>query len=193
MPAAAAAALAPAPGFTPSRAFLPGETGDLVEEPLPLKLAAPVLINTRLPLMTTPKGLILIEPPVLLSVDGDQFVGVQILEHDLVVVGRAGALAAARFDPALGLVGRQIVRRHHIRVVYAARHQRPVRVALQKTDDHFLADAWDVNTAPLLARPRRGDAQPARGIGIVLSLAVPMELDLHTAVLVGENLFSRGA
>ena len=34
------------------------------------------------------------------------------------------------------------------------------------------------------------DADPARAVGVVLALAVPVELDLHPAVLVGEDLLA---
>src|SRR5207244_9378931 len=54
-------------------------------------------------------------------------------------------------------------------------------------DDDFLADARDVDHPPLLAGPGSADATPARAVGIVLALRVPMELDFHATVLVGED------
>ena len=44
--------------------------------------------------------------------------------------------------------------------------------------------------APLLAGPGRRHADPARAVGVVLALPVPVELDLHPAVLVGEDLLA---
>ena len=41
-------------------------------------------------------------------------------------------------------------------------------VALQEVDDHLLADARDVDRAPLLARPERGHADPAGAVDVVL-------------------------
>ena len=38
----------------------------------------------------------------------------------------------------------------------------------------------------------RADANPARAVRVVLALAVPVELHLHAAVFVGEDLLARG-
>ena len=62
--------------------------------------------------------------------------------------------AAAGLDAALRHVVRQVVRRHLLGVVDAADDDRLVRVAFQEVDDHLLADARDVDHAPLLAGPR---------------------------------------
>ena len=35
------------------------------------------------------------------------------------------------------------------------------------------------------------DADPAGAVGVILALAVPVELDFHAAVLVGEDLVAR--
>ena len=45
--------------------------------------------------------------------------------------------------------------------------------------------------APVLAGPGGADAHPAGAVGVVLALAVPVELHLHPAVLVGEDLLAR--
>ena len=94
---------------------------------------------------------------------------------------------------ALGLVVGQGVGGHVLGVVDAADDDRPVGVALLEGDDHLLADPRDVDDAPLLARPESGDPDPARAVGVFLALAIPGELDLDPAVLVGEDLVSRVA
>ena len=98
--------------------------------------------------------------------------------------------AAAALDAALRRVGGQVVGRHLLGVVDAADDDRLVGVAFEEVDDHFLADARDVDHAPLLAGPGRADADPAGAVGVVLALAVPVELHLHAAVLVGEDLLA---
>ena len=78
-------------------------------------------------------------------------------------------------------------------VVDAADDDRLVGIAFQEIDDHLLADARNVDRAPLLAGPGRADAHPAGAVGVVLALAVPVELHFHAAVLVGEDLFAARA
>src|SRR6185369_7867439 len=104
--------------------------------------------------------------------------------------GRA-ALAAPALDAALRLLRRQVVRRHHVRVVDAAYDDRLIGIAFLERDDHLLVDARDVDRAPVASRPVRPDADPARAVDVVLPLAVPVELHLHAAVLVGEDLLPR--
>jgi hypothetical protein len=65
-----------------------------------------------------------------------------------------------------------------------------VGVAFQEIDDDFLADPRDVDDTPLLVRPGGSDADPARAVGVVLPLPVSVELDLHAAALVGEDLLA---
>src|SRR5262249_23650996 len=67
---------------------------------------------------------------------------------------------------------------------------RPVGVALLEGHDDLLADARDVDRPPLVARPCRPDADPARAVGVVLPLAVPVKLDLHPPILIGEDLLA---
>src|SRR5262249_9593125 len=113
-----------------------------------------------------------------------------ILEADLVKIRPSSAGARPRLDAALGLVGRKIPRRHLLRVVDATDDDRLVGIAFQEIRDHFLADPGDGGQAPVLAGPHGADADPARAVGVVLAGAVPVELDLHAAVLVGEDLLA---
>src|SRR5205823_2914301 len=108
-----------------------------------------------------------------------------VLKAQLVEVVRATALGAARLDDALRLVGRQFVRRHLLGVVDAAGNQGPVRITFKEIDDDLLADTWVEHDAPILAGPVFGDADPTGAVLVLLALAVPEELDLDPAILVG--------
>src|SRR5262249_28155887 len=67
---------------------------------------------------------------------------------------------------------------------------RPVGVTFFEGHDDLVSDARDVNGSPPLTRPGRPDADPAGAVRVVSPLAVPVELDLHPAVLVGEDLLA---
>src|SRR5690242_14949037 len=69
----------------------------------------------------------------------------------------------------------------------------PIGIAFVEIDDHFLANAWDVDETPLLAGGRGGDAQPARRLVVALSVAIPEELNFYPAILVGVDLVPRRA
>src|SRR5262249_29962295 len=140
------------------------------------------------------EGVVVLHDPVkvLLGVEVD-FLGVLlVLEAQLVEVIGAAALGAARFEDALGLVGRQAVGRHLLGVVHPAGDDGPVRVALEEIDDDLLADAGVEDDAPVLAGPVLRDADPAGAVLVLLALAVPEELDLDPAVLVGVDLLALG-
>src|SRR5690606_23823052 len=128
---------------------------------------------------------------VLLRMDVQQLLALLVLHADLVEVVRAAALAAARLDPALRLVRRQLVRWDLLRVVDAARDDRAVRVALQEVDDDLLPDARDVDHAPPLARPRARHPYPARALLVLLAVPVPVEVELDPPVLVRPDLLAR--
>ena len=85
----------------------------------------------------------------------------------------------------------QFIGRHLVGIVHATNDDGLVGIAFEEIDDHFLANARDVNHAPLSARPRSPNANPAGAAGILLSLAVPVELHLHATVFVREDFFSR--
>jgi len=75
-------------------------------------------------------------------------------------------------------------------VVQATADQWLVGVAFEKVHQHFHADARDGDGAVAVAGPAGGDPQPAAGLVVTLAFAVPMELHLDPAVLVGVDLFS---
>src|SRR4029077_20656198 len=74
------------------------------------------------------------------------------------------------------------------RVVGTADDDRLVGVALEEGENHFLADPGNRHETRLLCVVKRADADPARGVRIVLSVSIPMELHLHAAILVGNDL-----
>src|SRR5262249_12836225 len=108
---------------------------------------------------------------VALGVDEDLLLALLVLETDLVIAGAAGR--GVGLDVALVLLVGQLVSGHLLGVEDAADDDRLVGVAFQETDQHLLADARDVQGAPLLAGPGRGDADPAGAFGVALALAVP--------------------
>ena len=83
--------------------------------------------------------------------------------------------------------------RHLLGVVDAADDDGLVGIAFEEVDDHFLADARDGDRSPALAGPGLRDADPAGAVLVLLAFAVPVELDLHAAVLVGVDLFAAGS
>jgi hypothetical protein len=77
-------------------------------------------------------------------------------------------------------------------VVDAAGDQGLVGVAFDEVDHHLLPDARQRDHAPGLAGPLAGHAHPARTLVAMVAQAVPVELHLHAAVLVGVNLLGGG-
>ena len=73
-------------------------------------------------------------------------------------------------------------------VVDTADDDGAVGVSLEEVHDHLVADARDEHGAPALARPELADPHPARAVFVALAQAVPVEVDLHPAVLVGVDL-----
>src|SRR6185503_10182064 len=84
-------------------------------------------------------------------------------------------------------------RRHPVRVEDRPQDVRPIRVAALEGHDHFIVDLGKGEHAATRAGERLRHADPARAVGIAFALAVPMELDLHAAVLVREDLLAGGA
>jgi hypothetical protein len=93
-------------------------------------------------------------------------------------------------DPGLGLIRRQCIGQGVVTVVDATGHQRPIRIAIDKCHDHFLADAWHELHAETLAAPGQHHPDPARTGLVVFTVTVPGELQLDPAVFVGPDLFA---
>ncbi len=124
---------------------------------------------------------------VLFRLQVDLFGVLLVLEPQLVEVLRRPVRGGATLDTALGLVGWQGVGRHVVRVVDAARDDGSIRIAFEELDDDLLTDAGDVNAAPVGAAPNLTDTHPTARVLVGLAVAVPVELELHPAVLVGPD------
>src|SRR5690606_26434829 len=126
--------------------------------------------------------------PVALGVDEDLFFTGPVFDAQFVEAVAAGAAQA--LEDGSGLVLGQLVGHRVGAVVQAAGDQWLVRVAFQKTDQYFHADARDGDAAPVVAGPAAGHPQPAAGVGIGLAFAVPVELDLDPALGVAVDFFA---
>ena len=153
------------------------------------------MIDRLLAVMPDPMRLVVLDLDVLvlLGVQPQLLRTLLVLEADGVGIAISPALAAARQHATLRGVGGQFPGRHLFSVVDAAGDDRLVGVALEEIDHHFLADARDLDEAEALAGPGHADAHPAAALLVVRAVAVPMELHLHAAVLVGVDFLAAGA
>ncbi len=94
--------------------------------------------------------------------------------------------------PANASVRRQLVGHRLLGVVDPPGDDRPVRVSFEEADDHFLADPRDLDRAPVLPGPGLRDAHPAGAVLVGLVVAVPVEMHLDPAILVGPDLLALG-
>src|SRR5690554_1841361 len=129
--------------------------------------------------------------PVALGVDEDLFFTGPVFDAQFVEAVTAGAAQA--LEQAAGLVLGQFTGHRVGAVVQTPGDQWLVRVAFQKTDQYFHADARDGDAAPVVAGPAAGHPQPAAGVGVGLTFAVPVELDLDPALGVAVDFFAGGA
>ena len=136
---------------------------------------------------------------VPLGVDEDLLLALGVEEAPLVVARRHPS-SVLRLEPAdqvlvgvLGVRALAEVGRHLVGVVDHADDDRLVGVAFEMVDDHLLADPRPERGPPAPAGGELRDADPAGALLVVLPLAVPVELDLHPAVLVGVELLTRRA
>src|SRR5262249_22800953 len=128
---------------------------------------------------------------VILAVDDDLLFALGVIAGYLVVAA-AGTFVSSGHQAAGLLSFGEFFGRHVFRVVYAADDDRVVGIALQEIDDHFMADARDVDLPPAFACPGSGDPDPTRAVDVVLAFTVPMKLHFHPTILVGEDLFLTG-
>jgi len=113
------------------------------------------------------------------------------LPADLVEVVRASTFGAAAAE-TLWSCCRGARRAALIGVVNAADHEGAVgSPSTKSTPPHCpMRGMWIIT--PVLAGPRGGDAQPAGAVGVRLAIAVPVEMHLDAAVLIGVDLFAGG-
>ncbi|CAI2527247.1 Uncharacterised protein [Serratia plymuthica] len=94
-------------------------------------------------------------------------------------------------QPTLRRINGQIPRWHSDVVVKAAGNQRPVRIAIDKINNHFMPDTWNVNPAEIIPRPGLADSQPARVRLAVFTVAIPKETHFYPAVFIRPDLLPR--
>ena len=151
-----------------------------------------VLLDDQVAVVAGPLETVVLDPDVLipLRVHEDLLCALLVLQTDFVET--PAALGAVGLQGALGLLVRQRIGRAVGAVVDAAGDDGPVGIALEEIDDHFLADARDLDGAPAGAGPGTAGADPAGAFLVGLALAVPVELHLHPAVFVGVDLLALG-
>src|SRR5713226_260078 len=129
---------------------------------------------------------------VFFGVEEDLFAAFFVLESEFVEVGGAAAFSAAGQEGGAGHVIRKSVGGHLFVVVDAAGDDGAVGIAFEEFDDDFLADAGDVDGAPVLAGPGLRNADPTGTVLVLFAHAIPEELDFHAAVFIGINLLAGG-
>ncbi len=114
-----------------------------------------------------------------------------ILEGQLVETLRPRRAPAPPYG--LGRAGRQGIRRRVVGVRRATDDDRLVGVAFEKTDEHLLSDAGQGPEAEARAGPSLAYPDPARALLVARRRAIPEEASPNAAMLIGEQLFARGA
>jgi len=128
---------------------------------------------------------------VLLRLHEDKLLAGEVLEHDLVEAARAhGRVALPR---AARLVVRQLVGHPLGAVVDPADDDGLIRIAVEKPDEHLLADAREGDHAIANSGPSLTDTDPAGALVVARSLAIPGKLHAHPAQLVRVDLLTCGA
>src|SRR5690606_22620322 len=114
-----------------------------------------------------------------------------VFDAQFVVAATAGR--AERLEHRAGLVRRKVVGDLVFLVIEAASHQRLIGVAFEEGHQHFHADPRDGDAAIAITGPAGADAQPAAGLVVGRTDAIPVELDLHPAVLVAVDFLAAWA
>src|SRR6266478_1187742 len=127
---------------------------------------------------------------VFFGVEEDLFAAFFVLEAEFVEVGGAATLGAAGQEGGASHVIGKSVRRHLLVIVDAAGDDGAVGVTFEEFDDDFLADAGDIDGAPVLAGPGLRNADPAGTVFILLAQAIPEELHFYAAVFVRIDFFA---
>src|ERR1700722_2721850 len=124
-----------------------------------------------------------------------------IFEAEFVVILRVPSGCAARLDSALGrvrtgcggVVRRSDPWRRVVLVVYRPCDDRPIHVAFQVIDDHFLSDSRNPLVAPPSAGTRLRYSQPTRTHLIFRSITIPEELHFYPSIAIREDFIARRA
>ena len=118
-----------------------------------------------------------------------------IVEQQLVVAAAVQLLAANAGQRVVAWQRAGLAERGRLLelVIDAPGNERQVGVAVQVLDDDLLADARQQRLAPGGAGQAARHADPARTVFVGRRVAIPAEMDLHLAVLVGPDLAPGGA
>src|SRR5262249_52637750 len=100
-------------------------------------------------------------------------------------------IAAVVAEDALGFMPGQTQGRHALGVVDPARNDRAVRVSLLEFDNDLLPHVRNVHSSPVAAAPVLRNPDPAGTVQVLLTMPIPVELDLDPSVLVRVNGFPR--
>ncbi|CAJ5885843.1 Uncharacterised protein [Burkholderia pseudomallei] len=95
-----------------------------------------------------------------------------------------------RQQPALRRTPRQPPRRHPLAVINPPRHDRLIRIAVQKIDHDLVAHTRNLHASESTAGPRARHPHPARRILVALPIPVPAKLQLHAPVLIGPDFLT---
>ncbi len=131
---------------------------------LSLELAVTVGFDPVVTLMADVDALVVLDVliPVALSMNIDLLLPGPVLDAQF--IGAPAAWAAEGLEHAARLVRGQFIGRNVLGVIQAAADQRPVRVAVKKSHQHFHADSRDDHAAITIARPARRHPQPAAAL-----------------------------
>src|SRR5205814_3060308 len=131
--------------------------------PVMLDVGSLVVIDGFLAVVSNPMGLVVLDFDVLIffGVDEELFAAFFVFETGFVEIVGAAAFAGAALDAALGFVGGETIGHGLISIIDSTRDDGPVGIAFQKLNDHFLANARDMNVAPLFSSPVLRDSDPA--------------------------------
>ncbi|CAM3977631.1 hypothetical protein VIAE108258_22090 [Vibrio aerogenes] len=124
---------------------------------------------------------------IFLPVDKDLLAAGLIFKTQLVVTF---ALMGFGAQHGFGLVIRQRIRRFVTGMIGSARHDRLIRVAVEKRHHHFMAHPRDHHGAVLRPRPALRDTDPARALIVGVAVSVPRKMQLHPAKFITVNLFA---
>src|SRR5690554_2089957 len=127
---------------------------------------------------------------VFLGVHVDLFLARFVFKPQFVA---ALALVGFGLQGGPGFVFRQRVRRCVGGVIGSSGDDGLVRVAVEESHDHFVADSGQCHEAILATGPALGHAQPGAAVFVVLRVSIPRKSYFHPAILVAVDFFTLGA
>src|ERR1035437_1509043 len=107
---------------------------------------------------------------ILLTVNEELLFALLVLKTNL--IKPHSSLARIALDGGFGFFVRQRVRRYIGTVQHTPRNDGPIRIALNKFNQHLMPDSWEENAAPFLASPSLRNAHPARTLLVRFAVAI---------------------